>query len=127
MRLIAEVLDKQLVDVGGHKAGRVDGIVLELRDDGPPRVAYLEVSPITLLSRFSVGLAHWYARIDRRFGESRGVPFRVPWNRVTPRGATLQLDFGCDSTPINALEDWLRVKIVEKIPFARRKGEHQSG
>ncbi|HXT16138.1 MAG TPA: hypothetical protein VN706_10950 [Gemmatimonadaceae bacterium] len=121
IRLIADVLDEQLVDVHGENAGRVDGIVLELRDGKPPRVAYLEVSPITLLGRFSLRLAHWYARHDRKFGEGRGVPFRVPWSRVTREGPTLELDFDADVTPISALEDWLRVKIVEHIPFSRGK------
>lgn len=116
IHLVSHVLDKQLVDRDGENAGRVDGIVLELRDDKPPLVTYLEVSPITLLSRFNRRLAEWYARKDRKFGEKRGVPFRIPWSRVTQHGPTLDLDLGVESTPINAFEDWLRVKIVERIP-----------
>lgn len=127
IRLMAEVLDKQLLDANGDNAGRVDGIVLELRDDKPPRLAYLEVSPITLFSRFSLRLAHWYARHDRRFGAGRGVPFRIPWSRVSRDGTTLKLDFIADSSPINALEDWLRAKIVERMPFARGKSRKQGG
>lgn len=125
IRLIAEVLDKQLRDITGDNAGRVDGIVLELRENKPPRLAYIEVSPITLLSRFSMRLAQWYARHDRRFGERRGTPFRVPWSRVSRRGITLQLDFIAESSPINGFEDWLRVAIVEKIPLARGKSPKQ--
>lgn len=116
MHLVAEVLDTQVVDLHGRNAGKADGIVLELRDGRPPRVAYIEVSPITLLSRFSMRLAHWYARYDRRLGEGRGVPFRVPWSRVTRDGPTLKLDFDAGHTPIQALEDWLRVKFVQRIP-----------
>ena len=37
MNLVSEVLDEQLCDSKGKPAGRVDGIVLELRDDKPPR------------------------------------------------------------------------------------------
>ena len=121
MRLVAEVLDDQITDVHGERAGRVDGIVLELRDGKPPRVAYLEVSPITLLSRFSMRLAHWFARVDRRFGKGRGVPFRVPWTRVRREGPTLNMDLDVEHTPIEAFEDWLRVKIVERIPGGGRK------
>ena len=116
MRLVAEVLDQQLVDVRNRKAGRVDGIVLELRDNRPPRVAYVEVSPITLLSRFSRRLAHWYARHDRRFGEGRGVPFRIPWSRVTVEEPDLKLDLDAESTSIFAIEHWLRDTIVDRIP-----------
>ena len=116
MRLVAEVLDKQLCDSKGRKSGRVDGIVIELRDDKPPRLAYLEVSPVTLLSRFNRRFARWYARHDRKLGEGRGVPFRVPWTRIAPDGPTLVMDIDGEATPIFALEDWLRRKIVERIP-----------
>lgn len=116
MYLVAEVLDQQLCDAKGRPAGRVDGIVLELRDGRPPRVAYVEVSPITFLSRLSRRLAHWYARWDRRFGKGRGVPFRIPWTRLTPKGPALEMDVDSEATPIPAVEDWLRVHIIEKIP-----------
>jgi hypothetical protein len=116
MYLVAEVLDQQLCDSRGKPAGRVDGIVLELRDDKPPRVAYVEVSPITFLSRISQRLARWYARRDRRFGEGRGTPFRIPWTRLTPSGPTLQTDLNSEATPIVAVEKWLRRRVVERIP-----------
>jgi len=121
MQLVRDVLDEQIKDVNGKGAGRVDGIVLTLRDGKPPVVSYLEVSPVTMLARVSRRFAAWYARLDRRLGEDRGVPFRIPWNRATRDGPTLVTDFTVDATPINALEDWLRVHIVEKIPGAWAK------
>jgi sporulation protein YlmC with PRC-barrel domain len=120
MRLVADVLDEQLHDSKGRQAGRVDGIVLELRDGKPPRLAYVEVSPITLLSRFNRRLAHWYARHDRKIAEGRGVPVRIPWSRITRDGSTLVMDLDAESTPIFALEDWLRIHIVEHIPGNKR-------
>jgi hypothetical protein len=121
IQLIAEILDEQLKDVHGVNSGRVDGIVLELRDDKPPKVSYIEVSPITLFGRFSMRFAHWYARIDRKFGEGRGVPFRIPFSRVSREGPTLALDFDAQKTPIGALENWLREHIVRRLPFGGRK------
>ena len=120
MRLVAEVLDAQLRDSQGRRSGRVDGIVLELREGKPPRLAYIEVSPITLLSRFSRRFAHWYARYDRKLGEGRGVATRIPWARITRDGETLTMDIDAESTPINALEDWLRRVVVERIPGNQR-------
>jgi sporulation protein YlmC with PRC-barrel domain len=120
MRLIAEVLDEQIKDNKGSNAGRVDGIVLELREGKPPRVAYVEVSPITLFSRFNRRLAWWYARHDRKWGEGRGVPFRIPWSRIRRDGPTLRVDFDADATPINALEDWLRIAVIDRTPWSRR-------
>jgi hypothetical protein len=116
MHLFADVLDAQLHDIHGRNAGRIDGIVLELRPDAPPRLAYVEVSPITLLARFSRRLARWYARFDHRLGPGRGTPFRIPWHRLTPDGRTFKMDLDVESTPINALEDWLRERVVDHIP-----------
>jgi hypothetical protein len=116
LNLVADVLDEQIVDSKRRQAGRVDGIVLELRADRPPRLAYIEISPITLLSRFNRRLAHWYARHDRKLGEGRGVPVRIPWSRLTRDGPGFVMDLDAESTPIFALEDWLRRHIVERIP-----------
>ncbi|MGE5101727.1 MAG: hypothetical protein ACM3SX_17225 [Deltaproteobacteria bacterium] len=118
MHLVADVLDEQLLDVHDKRAGRIDGIILEIRDGAPPRVAYVEVSPITLLARFSRRLARRYARWDERLGKDRGVPFRIPWSRLDRSGEAWRLDMDAESTPIFALEDWLREKIVDHIPGA---------
>jgi sporulation protein YlmC with PRC-barrel domain len=115
-KVVAEVLDKQIVDSKRRQAGRVDGVVLELREGKPPRLAYAEISPITLLSRFNRRFAQWYARHDRKLGEGRGVAFRVPWTRLKREGPTFVMDIDAEATPIFALEDWLRRKIVEHIP-----------
>jgi hypothetical protein len=116
VQLIADVLDKQIRDVKGAHAGRADGIVLELRADAPPRVAYVEVGPITLLRRFSRRLARWYARIDAKFGDGRGVSYRIPWSRIRHAGVTLELDFDARHTPIFAVERWLRDHVIDHIP-----------
>lgn len=116
MHLVADVLDEQLHDSGGQNSGRIDGIVLELRAGRPPRVAYFEVSPITMLARFSERLAHWYANFDRRLGPERGTPFRIPWNRVTRDGPAWTMDLDVGATPINAFERWLSRTIVRRIP-----------
>lgn len=116
MRLIADVLDEQLHDVNRQNAGRIDGIILELRENAPPRLTYVEVGPITLLARFSKRLARWYSRFDRRLGPGRGTSFRIPWNRLTREHPAFKMDLDVESTSINALEDWLRERIVGHIP-----------
>jgi len=116
MHLVADVLDEQVIDRDDVNAGRVDGIVLRLRPDQPPVVVAIEISPITLLERFSRRLAQWYAVRDRRLGRGRGKPFRVPWGEIVLTHKAVCLNTKVESTPINALEDWLRKHIVEHIP-----------
>ena len=116
IHLVADVLDEQLVDVNGESAGRADGIVLRLREGEPPLVAYVEVGPITLLARLSRRLARWYAKLDRHLGPARGTPYRIPWNRIQHSDRALRMDLAVDETPINAGENWLRTKIIRRIP-----------
>ena len=114
--LVADVLDKAVMDRREQHAGRVDGIVLVLRRDRPPRVAAIEISPITLLNRINRRVARWFARLDGRFGADRGRPVRIPWVRLTHHRKYVQLDVDVDETPINAVEKRLRAAFVERIP-----------
>ena len=116
MRLIRDVLDMQLYDADDIPIGRVDGIILELRDGGPPRVTAIEVGPITLLRRFSVRVAAWYATLDRRFGPERGSPYRIEWSLLTIQKVKVKADLACKDTPILAVEDWLAEHIVKHLP-----------
>lgn len=117
IRLVHDVLDKQLKDRDHQNAGRIDGIMLTLRDGQPPLVRYVEVSPITLLSRFSMRLARWFARHDAAVRDDRGAPFRIPWSGISHDGPTIFMNQDVEDTPINAVEDWLRVHVVERIPW----------
>jgi hypothetical protein len=114
--LVRDVLDKQLIDATNQKAGKVDGIVLELRVGEPPRVRYVEVGPITLARRLNHRLGEWMARLDARFGEGRGAPIRIPISRVSLEERALRLDLSAEGTPIMAFERWLRRKIVKRVP-----------
>lgn len=117
MHLVAEVLDKQILDAGGQRAGKADGLIAELVPGKPPRLASIEISPITLIARVSERLARWYASIDRRFGPGRGIPYRIPWSAVRVERTTLAIDIRADDTPIMAAERWARRKI-SRIPGA---------
>lgn len=115
--LVRDVLDNQLIDTTGQNAGKVDGIVLVLRD-GQPIVRFVEVGPITLARRLNRRLGDWVARLDARLGEGRGQPIRIPISRVTLDSPSLRIDLNADSTPIMSFERWLRRKIVRHVPWS---------
>lgn len=125
VHLVRDVLDNQLTDVADENAGRVDGLVLELREGEPPRVAFVEVSPITLARRINRRLGEWVARLDRRFGPERGRPFRIPFSRITGFGVDLKIDLRAERTPIFAAERWLCAHVVARIPLSGAKGGRQ--
>ena len=118
IRLVRDVLDNQLIDATNQNAGKVDGIVLELRANEPPIVRYVEVGPITLARRLNRRLGDWVAKWDARLGEGRGQPIRIPISRVALDEPSLRLDLAVERLPIMAFERWLRRTIVRRIPFS---------
>ena len=116
--LVRDVLDNQLLSAEGQNAGKVDGIVLEVREGAPPQVTFVEVGPVTLARRLNHRLGYWVARIDARLGAGRGAPIRIPVSRVTLAEPELRVDLAVGSTPIMAFERWLREKIVRRIPWS---------
>lgn len=116
--LVRDVLDNQLIDATGKNAGKVDGIVIELRNGEPPRVTFIEVGPVTLARRLNRRLGNWVARIDARLGTGRGSPIRIPYSRIGFEGPSLRVDLLVSSTPIMAFEKWLRDRIVRHIPWS---------
>ncbi len=118
IHLVRDVLDNQLIDATGKNAGKVDGIVLELRDGEPPRVTFVEVGPVTLARRLNRRLGNWVARIDARLGPGRGAPIRIPVSRIALDEPSIRVDLVASSTPIMALEKWLSEKIVRRIPWS---------
>jgi len=77
--LTRDVLDMQLVDREETKIGRVDGLVLELRDDQPPRVDALEMGFVVLARRVHPRVESWVERLRRRFSVRKTARYRIPW------------------------------------------------
>lgn len=111
--LVADVLDEQLVDATHRNAGRVDGVIVAVRPGHPPRIVAIEAGAVTLAARVNRRLAAWIGRIDRRL-TGRSGPVRIPWDALRYRDRYLQFDADVDATPINALEHWLRIHVIDR-------------
>jgi sporulation protein YlmC with PRC-barrel domain len=110
--LVAEVLDQQLLDFIGRPMGKVDGVVLELREGEAPRVSHLAVGGVTLARRLRAPVGRWLEAAARRWGGSRGEPFRIPWERVKQVGLEVEVELDADRTPAlyweHRLGAWVR-------------------
>ncbi|HKH43660.1 MAG TPA: hypothetical protein VKM72_03260 [Thermoanaerobaculia bacterium] len=114
--LARDVLDKQVVDRDGTKMGRVDGLVLELRGDGPPRVESIEMGFAVLARRVHPRLERWLEGL-RRWSVRKTARYRVPWSKVKEVTAHhVQLDVEALKTPAFDWERWLRDHFVAKVP-----------
>lgn len=116
MRLIRDVLDNQIVDREGRKMGKVDGIVVLLRESKPPRLSYIETGGTTLAHRLHTRLGKWAESIGRRWGVRRGRPFRIEWKAVREVGIEVEVNLKADETPARDWEKWLNKNVVGRIP-----------
>src|SRR3954466_5407599 len=83
MHLVREVLDKKIVDRDEKKMGRVDGILLRVRDGAPPVVESLELGWVTVAARIHPVVATLVAAAHRRFSVRRSARYHVSWTRVS--------------------------------------------
>lgn len=118
MDIIRDVLDNQIVDRNQRNMGKVDGIVMELRDGEPPRLAYIEVGVTTLAGRLNPRLASWVAAMASKWGAKQSEPFRIPWSKVRDVGIDVEVDVEAQETPALAYEKWLSDRIITHIPGA---------
>jgi hypothetical protein len=116
IHLIRDVLDNQLVDVKKRRMGKADGLVLVMRKDKPPRLAYIETGMSTLMHRLSARLGKFVERAGRRWGVRKGKPCRLAWAKVRHVGIDVELDVDADETSVLAWEKWLAKNLVGRIP-----------
>jgi len=113
--LVHDVLDVQVVDRTRRKMGRVDGIVIELRDGEPPRVAALLVGGSVLAER----VGRWMLALTRgvlRLLRIEPAITRIAFEKVRVVGSCVELDLDAGSTSALRTERWLDAHVVCRIP-----------
>lgn len=116
MHLVGDLLDREILDRHGEPVGRVDDVILECPPDGPPRIAYLEVSGATRARRLHPRLGAWVERWRARHGPPGSGPLRIPWSAVRMVGTDVLADVEAERTPAWAWERWLRDHVIARIP-----------
>jgi hypothetical protein len=111
------ILDQQLVDRGKRPMGMVDGLVIEMRDHGPPRVTHLLVGGVTLARRLSPPVRWLLLWFTRRYGVRRGEPYRIPWSAVRDVGVDITVDLDARGTPALYWEERVG-RFVRRLPGA---------
>ena len=118
MDLVRDVLDAQLVDKNGRNIGRVDGILLELRRDKPPRFVAMEVGAVTLVRRIHPRLARWFRALVVRISPVRMTTIRIPPSAFRDVGVDIEIDVDADTDPrFLRVERWLSRHVVSRLPW----------
>jgi hypothetical protein len=119
-----DVLDAQLVDRNRENIGRCDTLILELRDERPPRVATILIGGAVRNER----IGRWMTGLAKLFhgGKDPGAGVsRIPFAAMRSLGDTIQLDVLRDELPSERVESWLAEHVVCRIPGAQGKQERQ--
>jgi sporulation protein YlmC with PRC-barrel domain len=113
--LIRDLLDKMVVDRNGREMGRVDSIILEVRENDPPRVAGIQLGPAVLAKRVHPLLGRWVAALEHGFGVDEGRPLTIPFGAILDIHDDVKVDLAFGETSAATVEHRLR-RWVGSIP-----------
>src|SRR5437763_1348934 len=119
LHLICDVLDKLLVDRREDPMGVCDGIAVEIRENEPPRLLFIETGFPTLGRRLHPRIERIVRWLGRRFSPRRGRSYRIAFSKIESFGIELKIRADADKTPALRWEDWLLKKFIRRIPFSR--------
>ncbi len=120
MDLARDLLDKLLVDRSKRPLGRVEGIVLELRADCPPRVVAMETGLATAAARLHPVLGRWVRALAMRWSPVPMTPVRFSPALFRDIGVDIELDVDAEADPkLLRFEKWLKRRIVCRLPGGR--------
>ena len=115
--LARDVQDRQLVDEEEKELGRVDGVVIDIRDGEAPRVDHLELGFVVLASRLHPTLEQFVMSMHRRWSVRRSARFGIPWSEVAEVTTHhIKVKLKAEHTPAFDWEKWLRRKVVNHLP-----------
>ena len=120
--LVRDVLDKQIYDANGIKVGKVDGIVLVLRQDRAPRLVAIESDMPCVWRRVWGRLGDWVERFQHWLAPDIAGPTRILFGHVVGSGIDVHVDIDATKTNAFVWETALR-RIVERLPGGSGHGE----
>lgn len=112
--LMRDVVDNQLLDSDGERVTKVAGVEVELREGERPVVRALLVGPEPLARRIGPRVGRLVERITHGKRE-----VRIPWAHVREVGPDVRLNVPAGATGATHAEDWVREKIIGRIPGSR--------
>lgn len=114
-----DVLDQLLKDRKHREFGRVDGVIVYLRQDRPPRLGEIELGMFTVLRRVNRRFAAWVERVASRVSPVRLDSVRLPFKDIRFTGLDIEMpvDAETDDRLLRA-EKWLRGHLIKRLPGA---------
>lgn len=122
MHLAHEVLDKEILDRDGFKGGKVDDLLLELRDGEPPVVRAILTQHGAVAQVLGGRAARWGAWLRvRTLGLGADVaPIEIGWEHVTRIDVTVHVDIDRHEGGLMRSERAVWERWISRLPLARR-------
>jgi sporulation protein YlmC with PRC-barrel domain len=118
------LLDRQVVDADGCLVCKVDDLELAVDETGHPYVTAILVGPRALGPRLGGRLGHWVAAIARRLSDGQHAqPPRIDFAQVVDIGSAITLARRRDELDVDALERWVDIHVIGRIPGSRHESE----
>jgi sporulation protein YlmC with PRC-barrel domain len=114
-----QLLDRQIVDVEGRMAGKVDDLELAYATEpgAPPSVVAILAGPGALSHRLGGRLGLWLDSAQRRLADDP-APAQISFGVVKRIGNHLELSVARDELGVMRFERWVRDRIIARIPGA---------
>jgi sporulation protein YlmC with PRC-barrel domain len=112
-----QLLDRQIIDVDGRMAGKVDDLDLEFSGgpQSPPRVVAIMSGPGALAPRVAGRLGSWIGALYGRVADEP-EPLEISFGVVKRINNHVELALPRDDLRIMGLEEWVRTRVISKIP-----------
>jgi sporulation protein YlmC with PRC-barrel domain len=111
------LLDRQLVDVEGRFAGKVDDVELTFPDEpgATPIATAMLAGPGQLAHRVGGRPGAWLELVESRLRDDDAPPPRISFGIVKAVGSDVRLTVRRDDLGVRWFEDWAR-RVVERLP-----------
>jgi sporulation protein YlmC with PRC-barrel domain len=122
MQLAREVLDKEIVDCDGFKAGKVDDLLLAVHAGEPPIVRAIVTQHGAVARQFGGTITRVSGWLRRRIlgFEPDVAPVEIPWERVRRIDVTVHVDLDRHHDGLMRSEQAVWDRWISRLPWARR-------
>jgi sporulation protein YlmC with PRC-barrel domain len=115
------LLDRQLIDIDGLMAGKVDDLRFTFSEDPgqrtAPHLSAIMMGPGALAQRIGGHPGRWLASLHARLSDPEAAgPDEVSFGVVQELGDHLQLSVSRGDLPVTRFENWVRDRIIGRIP-----------
>lgn len=124
MDLGKHVVDKELLDRDGLRAGKVDDLILEIGDAGtdgappPPEVRAILTGPMALSADLPRPVRGLTRLLYRLLGLARPESVTIGWEHVTAIDVVVHLDIDRQRAGIMALAEAVDRRFIGRLPGA---------